>query len=324
MAFIVPSLPLRCKSHGHLIQHQSAVKSRTRKSNLSMSTEKKFRRPKGLRGLASIATTVGAVLALFPSNSKALSPPSPSPLAIELRHTHTPATDGIHANRSSHLIRVISKNSTQNAGIPASNSAVATTAHTSIGQKLATVLQKRGLNNELVVLFLSALPVVELRGGIPVGFLLGLPPLQTFLLSVIGNMLPVIPILSLLRQPFVQRLASTYLERARRKAESVTNSTSQARALALFVGLPLPGTGAWTGCLVGFVLGMPFRTTFFALLVGVIAAAIIVSSLCFLGKTGGIIAATVVLGSGVVSILKSDGRRISTIGDSRTEFGGGE
>lgn len=322
--FILPSLPLRGKLHARFIHNQPTVEVHARRLDPFMSTERKARRPKGLRGMTSIATTVGAILALCPSKSEALTPPSLSPFGIEMQHTHISGIDGIHANRNLQLMRVVSKNTTKNATIPASTGAIETTGHTSIGQKLATVLRSRGFTKELVVLFLSALPVVELRGGIPVGFLLGLPPFHTFLLSVTGNMLPVVPILWLLRRQFVQRLAATYLDRARRKAQSVSNSTSQARALALFVGVPLPGTGAWTGCLVGFVLGMSFHTTFLALLVGVIAAAIIVSSLCFLGRTGGIIAAAVIVGFGVVSIFKSTGRGINITGESRAEVDGVE
>ncbi|KAI0567176.1 putative small multi-drug export protein [Gracilaria domingensis] len=94
--------------------------------------------------------------------------------------------------------------------------------------------------------------------------------------------------MGLLRLAFVQRVASKVLDRARRKARTVSNSASQARALALFVGVPLPGTGAWTGCVIAFVL-----------------AAVIVTSLCFLGKAGGVIAASVLLGTALISLLNS-------------------
>lgn len=83
-------------------------------------------------------------------------------------------------------------------------------------------------------------------------------------------------------------------------------------ALALFVGVPLPGTGAWTGVMVAFVLGMKFWTAVMALGGGVIMAAIIVTALCVMGWIGAIIAGGVLLGGGIVAVLQSakvDGKR---------------
>lgn len=148
--FILPSLPLRGKLHARFIHNQPTVEVHARRLDPFMSTERKARRPKGLRGMTSIATTVGAILALCPSKSEALTPPSLSPFGIEMQHTHISGIDGIHANRNLQLMRVVSKNTTKNATIPASTGAIETTGHTSIGQKLATVLRSRGFTKELV------------------------------------------------------------------------------------------------------------------------------------------------------------------------------
>lgn len=106
---------------------------------------------------------------------------------------------------------------------------------------------------------ISAMPVVELRGGVPVGIWMGMPIVKVFTLCVAGNMIPIPLILLALRSSFVQKLAKPVLDRAREKAAGFGDEKSQALALTLFVGIPLPGTGAWTGAMGAFLLGMPFQ-----------------------------------------------------------------
>lgn len=181
--------------------------------------------------------------------------------------------------------------------------------HKSLGERLADKLRKQDVPDELVVFLLSAMPVVELRAGVPIGFVLGLHPLKVFALAVLGNIAPIIPLMLLLRIRVVQTLAAKVLDRARRKAASVGTAGSRAMALALFVGVPLPGTGAWTGSVVAFVLGMPIGRTILSLLAGVVMAASIMTVLCALGKVGAAFAGAVLLGVGVSSMLRVDSRQ---------------
>lgn len=177
--------------------------------------------------------------------------------------------------------------------------------HVSLGDKLARRLRAVGVPDALIVFTLSALPVLELRAGVPAGFLLGLPPRDTFLLSVVGNLFPILPFLLLLRLSWVQALSRRVLGRARALAQTIGNAQSRTTALALFVGVPLPGTGAWTGSLVAFVLGMPLSSTMAALSAGVVMAATIMTALCALGWIGACIAATVLGSMGIVAMMRA-------------------
>lgn len=131
--------------------------------------------------------------------------------------------------------------------------------HLHVGQKIANFFRRGGLPDWATLMTISAMPVVELRGGVPVGIWMGMPIAQVFGLCVAGNMLPIPVILLALRSSFVQRLAKPVLDRARAKAAGFGDAKSQAVALTLFVGIPLPGTGAWTGAMGAFLLGMPFQ-----------------------------------------------------------------
>lgn len=185
--------------------------------------------------------------------------------------------------------------------------------HQPLRERLAHHLRARGLTDPHIVYLISALPVVELRGGIPVGYLLKVPPLQTFILAILGNLTPLLPILFLLQIPPVQQILHKVLDRARAKAANLGSAGSRTKALALFVAIPLPGTGAWTGALVGVVLGMSVWHTFAALSVGVCVAAVIVTCLCELGKVGAFIAGCVLISFGVLSIFNG---RHATEGES--------
>lgn len=120
-----------------------------------------------------------------------------------------------------------------------------------------------------------------------------------------GNLLPVIPIMLLLRLPPIQRVANQLLERARKKAERLGSASSRALALALFVGVPLPGTGAWTGVMVAFVLRMKFWTAVLALAGGVLMAGVIVTVLCVMGWAGAMVAGAVLVGGGILAVAQA-------------------
>jgi len=146
-------------------------------------------------------------------------------------------------------------------------------------------------SKELVIIFVAALPVFELRGSIPLAlFTFGFDPLTAFLLSVVGNMIPVIPLLlflepvsNYLRRWRIGDIFFTWLfERTHRK-HSAEFEKYGSIGLAIFVGIPLPATGAWTGCAAAFIFGFKFKNAFLAILAGVIIAGAIVTMLTVMG-----------------------------------------
>lgn len=146
---------------------------------------------------------------------------------------------------------------------------------------------------EVATMILAMLPVVELRGAVPVALALyKLPVITAMFWAVVGNMLPVWFLLVFfergsqwlrVRSPYADRLYQKLIERTRRKLEANVEKYGL-WALALFVAIPLPMTGAWTGALAAFVFGLPKKQAFLAILVGVIIAATIVTLLT-LGAT---------------------------------------
>ncbi|KAI2510923.1 ferredoxin-NADP reductase [Fragilaria crotonensis] len=123
--------------------------------------------------------------------------------------------------------------------------------HLHTGQKIANFFRSFGLPDVAVLALISALPVVELRGAIPVGIWMGLPITTVLPACVFGNMLPIIPILYLLRNERLKKLMAPILDRAEKKSASLGVGSLQKQwvSLAAFVGVPLPGTGAWTGAM---------------------------------------------------------------------------
>jgi len=130
--------------------------------------------------------------------------------------------------------------------------------------------------------FISALPVAELRGAIPFALTQGLAPLEAYLISVAGNMLPVLPLLLAFKRvfPFLYRyekgkkILNWVTKRARKKGEMVNQWGFI--GLILLVSVPLPITGAYTGSLVSFFLGLPIKYAFLGIFIGVCLAGIIV------------------------------------------------
>mmetsp|Transcript_9750 Transcript_9750/g.15727 ORF Transcript_9750/g.15727 Transcript_9750/m.15727 type:complete len:176 (-) Transcript_9750:123-650(-) len=137
-------------------------------------------------------------------------------------------------------------------------------------------------------MIISAMPVVELRGGIPVARLLGVDPLSAFTLCSLGNFIPVIPIILALNSPAIRRFLEKPLARAQRKFRGSTgmDNRSLAISLALFVGVPFPGTGAWTGTMASVALGLPAPLAMAANAVGILMAASIMTALTASLKAG--------------------------------------
>lgn len=145
------------------------------------------------------------------------------------------------------------------------------------------------LNGEFILtLLVSMLPVVELRGGIPFGVAAGLPVWAAYLAAVIGNLLPV-PfivvyiqrIFMFMRQnmPRLNSVVDRMEEKAHLKSASVLKY--QYLGLAIFVAIPLPGTGAWTGALVAAFLDMRLKKALPSIAGGVLSAGLIISILSY-------------------------------------------
>ena len=146
------------------------------------------------------------------------------------------------------------------------------------------------LPKEAVVLLLAALPISELRGAIPAGFAFGFSPLKSFYIAFIGNVIPVIPLLLFLKpvseflrkMPVLSKFFNWLFERTKRRADLVEKY--EFLGLMLFVAIPLPITGAWTGCVAATLFKIRLRYAILAITLGVCIAAVIVTSVFFLGK----------------------------------------
>ncbi|MBR4693264.1 MAG: small multi-drug export protein [Bacilli bacterium] len=140
---------------------------------------------------------------------------------------------------------------------------------------------------QLMVFIISLMPILELRGGLIAAALLKLNPVESYIISIIGNILPV---------PFILWFINKILEWMRTRkhlskiAKWLDKKVEKNRkkiekygfwGLVLFVGTPLPGTGAWTGCLVAAVLEMDRKKAFLAAMIGIFIASIIMMILSF-------------------------------------------
>lgn len=139
----------------------------------------------------------------------------------------------------------------------------------------------------LYVFLISMLPVIELRGAIPVGAGFGLHPLFNALVCIVGNMLPVPGILFLFprvlaamkKGKLTKRFAVWLEEHVMKKTDRIAKGA--AVGLFLFVAIPLPGTGAWTGSMIAALVGIRKKYAFFSVLAGVVAAACIVTAVSY-------------------------------------------
>ena len=102
-----------------------------------------------------------------------------------------------------------------------------------------------------------------------------------------------------------QKLAKPLLSRAEKKLAGLPTGQSRTLALALFVGVPAPGTGAWTGAIIAYLLDMPFTTAMASIFAGVALAGVIMTILTVLGKAGALIALGVLVAGGIGAIVSS-------------------
>ena len=149
------------------------------------------------------------------------------------------------------------------------------------------------LTKYLWVFFVSMVPLVELRGSIIISQGLQLPVLSSYIVAIIGNMLPV-PVIYLFARkvlvwgadkPMIGKFFSWCLEKGEKGGKKLQAKAGRGLfiALLLFVGIPLPGTGAWTGTLAASILDMDFKSTIIAVMLGVLLAGIIMMVLSVAG-----------------------------------------
>lgn len=140
----------------------------------------------------------------------------------------------------------------------------------------------------LYTLVVSMIPIVELRGGIPFGVAQGLEYHEAIIAAVIGNMIPVPFIILFIRRifaflrknfPFMNRLIDKLEKKAHLKGKTVKKY--QFWGLAIFVGIPLPGTGAWTGAMIASFLDMRLKDCILPIFLGVLSAAVIITMITY-------------------------------------------
>lgn len=143
------------------------------------------------------------------------------------------------------------------------------------------------LTKYLITFLISMVPIVELRGAIPVAVGFGLPLVPSYIICVIGNMLPV-PFIYLFARKIliwgadkkvIGKFFSFCLEKGEKGGQKMKKKAGRGLfvALLLFVGIPLPGTGAWTGTLAASLLDMDFKSSVLAAMGGVLLAGIIMA-----------------------------------------------
>lgn len=177
-------------------------------------------------------------------------------------------------------------------------------------------LKKTGMPGMVSALLISTLPIFELRGGIPVAInYFKIQWWLAYIVCVIGNMIPVVPILlflggvskALSRFALSRRFFDWLFSRTRKRGGIVEKYRSL--GLVLFVAIPLPVTGAWTGSVAAFLFGMRLAPSFLYIFFGVLVAGVIVTVLSLLGVLGGILAGVGLLLVATWSVLRAKGRK---------------
>lgn len=148
------------------------------------------------------------------------------------------------------------------------------------------------MKSYLVVFFISMLPVVELRGAIPYSQALGLPILTSYIIAILGNILP-IPFIYFFgrnfllwgqKQKYIGKVFDLVLKKGEKAGDKLSKKAGKSGvflAIMLFVGIPIPGTGVYTGVLASSILDIDFKTTVIAASFGVLLAGFIMAFLSF-------------------------------------------
>ena len=145
-------------------------------------------------------------------------------------------------------------------------------------------LTSTNLGEMFFTMLVSMVPVIELRGGVPFGTALGLPVGQGLVAAIIGNMIPIPFIIVYIRRIFLwmrrkSKKLNALVDKLEKKAHLKGQKVSKYKyvGLWLFVAIPLPGTGAWTGALVAAFLDMPLRKALPSIFLGVVTAGLIMT-----------------------------------------------
>lgn len=149
------------------------------------------------------------------------------------------------------------------------------------------IISLNSFSKELITLILAMLPISELRGAIPYGVYNNLPFVKVLIISIIGNLVPVIPLYFLLNRILVFLSRSRYgkifsdwiIRHTLRRSKVI--ELYEMLGLIIFVGIPLPMTGAWTGTIASVLLKLKPRYYFIGVICGVFLAALIVSLVVF-------------------------------------------
>lgn len=144
------------------------------------------------------------------------------------------------------------------------------------------------LGKILITFFVSMVPIIELRGAIPIATGLGLAPQIAIPVAIIGNLIPIPFIILFIKKIFawmrkVSPKLNSVVDKMEAKAEKNKEKVLKYAfwGLVLFVAIPLPGTGGWTGALVAAMLDMPLKKAFPAIMLGVLGAGIIISFISY-------------------------------------------
>lgn len=156
-----------------------------------------------------------------------------------------------------------------------------------IAISIMETLAAHHIPHQLITAIISMIPLLELRGSILVGGLLHMPFAATFIAAVIGNILPIPFILIFIEKVFALMKKSKHLSKIPNTLEKRALSKSEQIekygyfGLFLFVAIPLPGTGAWTGSLLAVLLGMKRTKSLFFIFLGVLGAGLVMSLLSY-------------------------------------------
>lgn len=153
---------------------------------------------------------------------------------------------------------------------------------------IVNALTGADLGAYFVTLIVSMIPVIELRGAIPLGVSLGLSHFDAMWVSMLGNMLPV-PFIILFIRPIFKWMTrkseklGRVVEKLEARAEGKWDKVHKYQffGLAIFVGIPLPGTGAWTGALIAAVMDMRMRSALPSIALGVVMAGLLVTGITY-------------------------------------------
>ena len=145
------------------------------------------------------------------------------------------------------------------------------------------------MTNYLIVIFISMLPLIELRVAVPMAIDMGIDPLTALIVCAVANMIPV-PIIYFFarkfllwgcKQKYIGRFCTFFVDKGEKAGRKLVKRTGRGGlflALLLFVGIPIPGTGAWTGTLAASFINMGFKSTVVSVSLGVLLAGMIMGT----------------------------------------------